>query len=183
MRKKSLESFVFFFVLLFFAAGCGGGKQGSSEVSDAISNLPSDDYAKVRKSINAIDRNLNDPNILASVEPLIAIAKDIDGTKDAYTRIMAVKVLALIGFNYRDTSEGGDAIDAIVYLLRHSHSGQVRTACAEVLGTNKYSPVKSDLEKALNDSSQIVQTQACLALLRITDWKYSSPKCQAEQFR
>lgn len=151
----------------------------SPVVVQAINDLSSDDRGVCRRAILTLDHNLTAPNILDAVDPLADIARDVNGWQDVYTRVLAVGVLARIGFNHLDQSEGQSAADVVIELLHDSHSYIVRATCAELLGISNYKPAIPDLEQALTDSQSGVQTQACKALLRMTNFQYSTDACSA----
>jgi len=181
MQKNIYGQLILILIIVGFLGvreerGCGI-PSGPPELIQAIADLSSDDYVIVRKGIFTIEKNLSSPNILMVVTPLIEVAKNSNGRRDAYTRCLAVPVLFRIGINHPKTGPGKKAISAVIYLLHNSPADLVRGTCANAIGVAGYEPGISDLEQALNDSSVYVQQESCLALLRITNYTYSSEKC------
>jgi hypothetical protein len=151
----------------------------SKEGEELLDYLKSDNYADVRRGIGLIERNISSPEILRTVKPLTAIAKDSNGRNDAYTRSQVIPLLFKIGKTYPNTEEGADALKTVVDLMHNSRSELVRASSANVVGNRGYSKAKKDLESALDDNSIFVRAQACSSLLRMTDSTYSSSKCNA----
>ena len=184
MKKKIYGRILLILIVLSFCGWQGepGCKPpppppGLPELIKAIYDLSSDDYVVVRQAILSIEKNINNPLTKSAVDPLIEIVKNSNGRRDAYTRQLAVPVLFRIGVTYSPGWQSHKAINAVIDLLHHSSADMVRGACADAIGLNNYQEAISDLEEALNDSSVYVQEEACMALLRMTNYSYSSPNC------
>ena len=185
MRKK----IVLPLVILSLAILLSGGKADHGgcltppcdELCQAIQDLESDDYVVVRRALHVLNRNLDASGISKALDPLILLCQDANGRRDSYTRTLAVPVLLRIGIKKHRSFQGREAIAEIIRLLRHSHSDMVRASCASALGVNGQTRAIPDLEAALQtDPSIFVQTQACRALLRLTDGSYQSANCGYE---
>ena len=186
MKKKIAPMVVVLSVALLISGW--KGKPGGclppecDEVCQAIQDLESDDYVVVRHALYFLNRNLDASGISKAIDPLILLCQDANGRRDTYTRTLAVPVLLRIGIKKHRSFHGREAIAEIIRLLRESHSDMVRASCASALGVNGQTQAIPDLEAALQtDPSIFVQTQACRALLRLTDGSYQSDNCGYEQ--
>ena len=183
MKKKIAPIFVVMSVAILISGWKGScWTPPCDEVCQAIQDLESDDYVVVRRALHFLNRNLDASGISKAIDPLILLCQDANGRRDTYTRTLAVPLLLKIGIKKHRSFHGREAIAEIIRLLRQSHSDMVRASCANALGVNGQTRAIPDLEAALQtDPSIFVQTQACRALLRLTDGSYQSDNCGYEQ--
>lgn len=185
MRRK-IGFVLVIMVLAILISGWQGDQGGCltppcDEVCQAIRDLESDDYVVVRHALYFLNRNLDASGISKAIDPLILLCQDANGRRDTYTRTLAVPLLLKIGIKKHRSFHGREAIAEIVRLLRESSSDMVRASCASALGVNGQTQATPDLEAALQtDPSIFVQTEACRALLRLTDGSYQSDNCGYE---